>query len=46
MENKANKVKVETYKKAILEIVIKIEEPEELEKIYNYIFRNMKRAGK
>lgn len=44
MENKSSNVEVETYKKAITELVDGIENIKTLKRIYDYIYRNMKRA--
>lgn len=45
MENKSSNVEVETYKKAITELVESIENIKLLKRIYDYIYRNIKRAG-
>lgn len=44
--NESKKVDIETYKKAIIEIVIGIEDPEKLKRIYNRIYKQMKRADR
>ncbi|WP_181429546.1 hypothetical protein [Enterococcus plantarum] len=46
MEDKIKTVETKTYKKAIIEMVDNVENVKTLKRIYDYVYRNIKRAGK